>query len=875
MARTRSLFLCASTLMALVGLVAPLRAQGTTSTPGKDAATISGKIETVTVTAQKFSQNVNDVGMSIQVLSGNKLARLGITDTSDLVKVVPGFNYTPSYYGAPVYSIRGVGFLDTSFTASPTVSVYVDQMPLPFSIMTTGASLDVQRVEVLKGPQGTLFGENATGGAINYVTNKPTDTWQAGVDATYGRFNTVDLDGYVSGPLSDTLDFRLAARHIGSGDWQYSYTHPAYSGARRIWEGRASFLWKPQQNFKALLQLSGFTDNSDTQMPQLFGIAVLSPVSGLDPRLGVFPFNQFGSVGQGYHYPFAPHNDRAADWSACVNTSPLDPPFNTTPIGSVKPTTSTSCAPARNHNDMFSAALRLDYKLPSDITVTSLTLFEHFDRHSTIEGDGTIYQDYESLQSGYITTTYQELRVSGDFNGKGHWMVGGNYEADSTYDHFLQTYGGSTASPTALPGSVLCGAINCTGVNLTGVPLYYFTYLGPTQPVDQQQTSIYAGYANMQYPITRTLTFQAGARYTQTNKSFHGCGNDGGDGTWATVSQQIQDLLELLHGTITPAQYLQPGTSPGGNGINVGPGQCATTGPGPTFNPQYFTDTLDQNNVSWRTGFNWKAWRGTLLYFNVSQGWKEGAYPTVATSSYTQLAPARQEGLLAYEVGFKSTLAHDTLQLNGAAFYYDYKDKQLLGAIVDPVFGPLPKLINVPRSHIDGFELSADWMPIPGLSLSPAITFVESRIDGCSAGPNCVGGQFYNFDPFNQYSNLTGEAFPSTPKWAGNMGASYEWPLKGELMGFVGTNINYQSATSGFFYDRTSALLPYNVLNIPARTLVDLRAGVENGRWTFQIWAHNVFDQYYWTGAAHVNDVLVHYTGMPRTYGITFSYKFF
>jgi outer membrane receptor protein involved in Fe transport len=218
---------------------------------------------------------------------------------------------------------------------------------------------------------------------------------------------------------------------------------------------------------------------------------------------------------------------------------------------------------------------------------------------------------------------------------------------------------------------------------------------------------------------------------------------------------------------------------------------------------------------------------------------------------------------------------HDTLQLNGAAFYYDYKDKQLLGAIVDPVFGPLPKLINVPRSHIEGFELSADWMPIPGLSLSPAVTFVESRIDGCSAGPNCVGGQFYNFDPFNQYSNLTGEAFPSTPKWAGNLGASYEWPLKGLLMGFVGTNINYQSDTSGFFYDRTSALLPYNVLNIPARTLVDLRAGVENGRWTFQIWAHNVFDQYYWTGAAHVNDVLVHYTGMPRTYGISFSYKFF
>ena len=135
------------------------------------------------VTAQKREENINNVGMSIQAASGEKLHKLGITNTEDLPKIVPGFLSTPNYYGTNVYTIRGVGFQDTSLAGSPTVSVYLDEMPLPFSALTNGATLDLQRVEVLKGPQGTLFGQNATGGAINYIANKPTDHFEAGIDA--------------------------------------------------------------------------------------------------------------------------------------------------------------------------------------------------------------------------------------------------------------------------------------------------------------------------------------------------------------------------------------------------------------------------------------------------------------------------------------------------------------------------------------------------------------------------------------------------------------------------------------------------------------------------------------------------------------------
>lgn len=843
-----------------------------------DAAAGPTAVTELVVTAQKREENIQNVGMSIQAASGDKLTQLGVTDASQLVKIVPGFNYTPSFYGTPIYSIRGVGFLDTSLAASPTVSVYVDEMPLPYSILTTGATLDLQRVEVLKGPQGTLFGENATGGAINFIANKPTDTLQAGADVSYGRFNTADIQGFVSGPISSTLDFRVALHTLQSNDWQRSYTHPATSGAQNVINGRVALEWKPTDNFKALLTVGGFRDRSETQMPALFSIAVLSPVSGLDDRIR--------------NYPLAPHDPRAADWSACVNTSPFDPPFDTTPIGAVKPTTSTSCTGARNHNDFYSGSLRMDLDLPSDMVLTSLTSYQHFKRNATIEGDGTIYQDYESLQTGYITSEYQELRLSGKFGGKGSWIVGGNYEYDSTFDHFLQTYGGSTANPTAIPGSVLCFAgFDCTGLDLTNVPLYYLTTLGPTEPVDRQKTKIYAVFADAEFPITDTITLQGGIRYTQTDKAFHGCGNDGGDGSWARVSQQIQNLLEVLTGAIPIGTYLQPGT-PGGNGINVGPGGCGTSGPGPTFNPQPFNSTLNEHNVSWRAGVNWKATPDTLLYANVSQGWKSGSFPTVATSAYTQLAPATQEGLLAYETGFKTELFERSLQLNGAFFYYDYKDKQILGAVIDPVFGPLPALVNVPKSHIIGFELSGVWQPTPRLTITPGVSYTKSRVDSCSPSlPNCAAvaaggntpvaipaGHYHNFDPFSQNVDLTGEPFPAAPEWQADVDVQYRWPVKDELYAFVGGNLNYQSDTVGFFYNRApfpaQNAQPPKVLDVPSHALLDLRAGVESGPWRFQVWGRNVTNKYYWTSAAHVNDVLVHYTGMGATYGVTLNYRY-
>ncbi|HEY2706821.1 MAG TPA: TonB-dependent receptor [Caulobacteraceae bacterium] len=902
-----------ASFLLLAGLAQNAQAQTTASRqpPLQVAATNASTVGELIVTAQKREENINNVGMSIQAATGAKLIQLGIRDTTDLQKIVPGFQATPTYYGTNVYTIRGVGFQDTSLAGSPTVSVYTDEIPLPFSVLTSGATLDLQRVEVLKGPQGTLFGENATGGAINYIANKPTDTFEAGVDASYGRFNDADLQGFVSGPIANGLDLRLAMRLNESGPWQKGYAQQTGQtmGGKDFLDGRLSLLWKPTSNFRALFTATAWRDKGWTQNGQLYGIAELSPLAPLAPAI--------------LNYPLAPHNDQAAAWNTCVNNDPFDPIANQQ-LGVVLPNDNPTlpgapgesqgpgsvvqaggqpihCEPARKNNSYYNVNLRMDYDLGGDMTITSLSSYQSFHRHQAIDGSGMAIQDYQNIQHGNIWSGFQELRLSGKFQGKGDWIVGANYEHDSTFDQFLQTYNASTASPTLF-------AFNAAlGVDV-GFPL------GPTKPTDTQTTDTYAVYAHAEYPILDNVTLLGGIRYTQENKIGGTCGDDGGDGTWAEVAFILQGAFGSTSPVLSPA------------------GTCGSTGPGPTFNSPpnggLFFAHLDQSNVAWQAGVNWKPNPDNLIYLNISQGYKGGSFPTVALATFQQTHPVTQEGLLSYEVGIKSSLLDHQLQVNGAFFYYDYSDKQILGAVSDPLFGALPSLVNVPKSHVIGFELSGAYSPdwLKGLTITPAISYQNSRIDRsskdtCAPPPaqqavnglpgaiNCVPGDYYNFDAYNEYADFTGEHFPSAPLWQGSVDGQYEWTLRDELKAFVGFTVDFVSDTNTFFVNRsptpafinsgTSGVLPIfggfitcagapsatavgpcptnhptDPLAVPGYALLDLRAGMSQGPWLFQIWGRNVTNQWYWTAADHVNDVLLHYTGMPVTYGISFSYRF-
>ena len=193
--KLRTTVLGTASLLALALQAGGAHAQSAPSSPATSTASATSALEEIIVTAQKRGQNINSVGMSITAATGQQLEQEGITNVADLTRIEPSLQFSESLHGTPIYTIRGVGYYEQSLAASPTVSIYQDEVPYPFPVMSKGVLLDPERVEILKGPQGTLYGQNATGGAINFIAAKPTSTFTAGFDDTYGRFNDNVLSG--------------------------------------------------------------------------------------------------------------------------------------------------------------------------------------------------------------------------------------------------------------------------------------------------------------------------------------------------------------------------------------------------------------------------------------------------------------------------------------------------------------------------------------------------------------------------------------------------------------------------------------------------------------------------------------------------------
>lgn len=166
------------------------------------------EIEAVVVTAQRREETANTIGMGIQAVTGETLDKLHVTNVKDLSTFAPSFSVSQSYQGVPTYTLRGIGFNTINMSATSTVGTYTDEVAYAYPMMNTGPIYDLERVEVLKGPQGTLYGRNTTAGLIDFVTRKPTEDFQAAITGEIGNYKTHNFEGYVSGPIADRIQGR-------------------------------------------------------------------------------------------------------------------------------------------------------------------------------------------------------------------------------------------------------------------------------------------------------------------------------------------------------------------------------------------------------------------------------------------------------------------------------------------------------------------------------------------------------------------------------------------------------------------------------------------------------------------------------------------
>ena len=377
------------------------------------------ELQEIVVTAQKRSERLSDVGITMSAPSPVQLANAGVTDVSELSRVVPGFTSAETFSGFPVFSLRGVNFNAGQISAPPAVSVYVDEAPLPYSVMTSGILLDLERVEVLKGPQGTLFGQNATGGSVNVIAAKPTSQFSAGLRSEINNFGETMLEGYVSGPITDTLRARFAATTTQFGAWQKGYhLNDQSNGSQNKSAARLLLDWTPNDRLKVSFNLNANYDHSEAQQPQPNQIAVANPA-------GAFP----GLLS----YPLAT-KARQADFQPGLET--------------------------RVRDNMVQAVVRADYDLSPDVTLTSITNYVRSKTYTPQDLDGTALPIAIARYGGDVETITQEARLSGSiFDSKLHYVAGVNYEHDKIYDFESTTFDNYSGLP---PGAELFPSYHLT-----------------------------------------------------------------------------------------------------------------------------------------------------------------------------------------------------------------------------------------------------------------------------------------------------------------------------------------------------------------------------------------------------------------------------
>ncbi len=749
-------------------------------------------IEEIVVTAQKREQGINDVGITVNAFSAEQLDAYGVNTAEDLEQLVPGLTVTNSQpSGAPVYTIRGVGFNDFSTAASSTVGIYNNGVSIPYPVMSRGALFDIERVEVLKGPQGDLYGRNTTAGQINFVTRKPTEDFQAGVKLGYGSYETVDLEAYLSGALGDRVNGRLALKSTNAGEgWQESISRPGDElGERDELAVRAMLDIELSESASLLLSFHRFDDESDN-------------IAGVPTSILGVPVD-------------VDFDNEDAEWT------PTHAPEND------------------SEQDGVSATVNIEFE---NFRLTSITAYDEYERFALYDTSAVPESDADITNNSEIEVFSQELRLEGETAAGLYWTVGAFYSQDEIDESYEMDF-------SAFQG------------------LHFVNEY-------EQETDSLAVFGHVEIPIAEQLRLTLGGRYTEEERDFAGCTFDVGNGL----------LAGFYNFFVTPFFFNPLGFSPS----TLAPGDCAVfndVAGTPGFGDfAAFSDSIDTNAFMGKITLDYSPNEEVLLYGTLSTGFKSGGFNGAGALTHSQLQPFDKEELTSVELGIKASLLEQRLQLNAAAFFYDYEDKQELFNFISPV-GDVVGINNVPESEALGAELELSWVLTAGLRWDLGVAYLDTEIEEFTA--NCPAGLFFPPPPEalpagcpapSTFGNVltfdaSGNRLDNGPEWQVTSTLSYSWAVAQNLSMMIAADVSYKDDNEDSQAAADSASLFY----LPDYTIVNARLGLSDneGRWELIAWGRNVTDEEFWHSASSSNSTTIRINGMPATYGVTFSYNLF
>lgn len=781
-------------------------------------------LEEIVVTAQKREQGANDIGITMNVFTGEQLKDQGFASAEDMALLTPGLTVNETAAtGVPIYTIRGVGFQDPYANSSSTVGLYFDEVSAPYSVMSRGLMFDIERVEVLKGPQGDLYGRNTTAGQINFVSNKPTEEFQAGVTAGYGSYEMVNLEGFVSGALSDSVRARVAMRTIQSGEgWQNSITRPGDKlGELDTMAIRALFDFDLGESANMLLNLHYVDDQSDNRANTAYDDNFAVNGRGY---LGLEDYVLPGGANFGETPPwYTTGNSEVADWTNSF-TSPI--------------TGTTFALRPKRDNQLAGVSAKINWDINDSVTLTSITAVDQFDRVESNDWDGMHVNDSSNINTTDLSVFSQELRFSGGDDAL-NWIAGAYYSSDDMDEYYHYFMGDSQFGLGSVP---------------FGTAPFLLSPILELDTKYTQETDSIAAFGHVEWQFAESFRLTLGARYTSEERTWSGC-------TFSADDNSLGALWNLLFGTTIAAGGCGTIDDDPDSPTNLGAMLVAGT-PNEAFH--VFTDTIKTDRWMGKVTLDWFVNDDMLLYGTISNGFKSGGFNGANSNSTRQLEPIREEVLTSYEIGMKSTLADGSLQLNAAAFFYDYKDKQEQETAVTFV-GNISGMGNVDKSEITGAELDMQWIPADGWNVNVGVAILDTEIKEWVT----IDGNNSSW-PDNIVTIDAAEVGAELP-----MSPGLQWSALVMKAWNVGDNVidaaidySWTDSTTGGV-DPLGATEDFGILN--AR----VGFGSDDGQWRVLLWGRNITDEYYYPAAYNGGNLsYIRVPGMPVTWGLSLDYNF-
>jgi iron complex outermembrane recepter protein len=720
-----------------------------------------GGIAEIVVTAQKRAENVQDVPIAISAFTADALSERAVTSVAALSNISPnvtldaGTPFSGSPYVLSAY-IRGIGANDFAFNIDPGVGTYLDGVYLARSIGANQELGDVERIEVLKGPQGTLFGRNTIGGAISVVTHDPGKEFAFKGDVTTGSFRLLQARGTVDLPLSDSLSssvsfsiknrrgFLKRIAYPGASSFASTpitnYKAAGYNniglgteGGDDTWSGRTKIKWDNGGRFKATLS-GDYTNVDQTQaankliatFPAVFAgtynCAIIADANGCSGAIaGPPPFAFIGGIG-GLNTIF--DNPTVfgvnADANPANNRLPYDNRFVTSNID-------TSYANGNNYSKLKSYGLSgiLDFDLTDNVSLKSITAYRKIDWDVGTDLDGSplnfLHTSFTTKQKQFS----QELQLNGNAMDKAlKYVLGAYYFKESGNLHDYVTFAE--------------GLLQVDGPN-------------------NLSTKNYAFFGQVDYEVSDLISFTVGGRYTHENKKFEGFQSDANGLTYKILNQ-----LAIL---------------------GVGPPPCITINPisdacriaagfpnaGQPL--RYYIAGVQKksfNNFSPKVGIQLHPDKDVLVYGSWSRGYKTGGWTTRLSNPLPTAPDFNEEKAGTFELGVKSTLLDRHLQINAAVFNTNYKGIQL-----NFQQGVSPTIRNAGDARIRGFEIEATFAPVQAFTITSSIGYLDAKYTRVDAGafvPATTG-------LFGAAGVAKGVTLPKTPKWKFNISPRYEYEV--------------------------------------------------------------------------------------------------